>query len=30
MGTSMAISAGCAAGSTGVGSGKVDFIIGCD
>lgn len=30
MGTSMATSAGCAAGSTGVGSGKVDFIIGCD
>ena len=30
MGTSMAISAGCATGSTGVGSGKVDFIIGCD
>jgi hypothetical protein len=30
MGTSMAISAGCAAGSTGTGSSKVDFVIGCD
>ena len=30
MGTSMAISAGCATGSTGVGSSKIDFIVGCD
>jgi hypothetical protein len=30
MGTSMATSAGCAAGSTGTGSSRVDFIIGCD
>jgi hypothetical protein len=30
MGTSMAISAGCATGSTGTGSSRVDFIVGCD
>jgi hypothetical protein len=30
MGTSIATSSGCATGSTGVGSGKIDFIIGCD
>jgi hypothetical protein len=30
MGTSMATSAGCATGSTGVGSSKIDFIVGCD
>ena len=30
MGSSVAVSAGCATGTTGVGSLKVDFIIGCD
>lgn len=30
MGTSMAISSGCATGSTGTGSSRVDFVIGCD
>jgi hypothetical protein len=30
MGTSIATSAGCATGSTGVGSSRVDFIVGCD
>ena len=30
MGTSVATSAGCAAGSTGVGSSRIDFIVGCD
>ncbi len=30
MGSSVAISAGCATGTTGTGSLKVDFIIGCD
>jgi hypothetical protein len=30
MGTSMAISSGCATGSTGTGSTRVDFVIGCD
>jgi hypothetical protein len=30
MGTSIATSAGCATGSTGVGSSRVDFIVGCN
>jgi hypothetical protein len=30
MGTSVAVSAGCATGSTGTGSSRVDFISGCD
>src|SRR5262245_24419895 len=30
MGTSMAISSGCATGSSGVGSSRVDFIVGCN
>ena len=30
MGTSVAVSSGCATGSTGTGSGRVDFIVGCD
>lgn len=30
MGTSVAVSSGCAAGSTGTGSSRVDFIVGCD
>jgi hypothetical protein len=30
MGTSIATSAGCATGSTGVGSSRIDFIVGCD
>lgn len=30
MGTSIATSAGCATGSTGTGSSRTDFIIGCD
>jgi hypothetical protein len=30
MGSSVAITAGCATGTTGVGTLKVDFIIGCD
>jgi len=30
MGTSMAVSSGCATGSSGVGSSRVDFIVGCD
>lgn len=30
MGTSVAVSAGCASGSTGSGSSRVDFIVGCD
>ena len=30
MGTNIAISSGCATGSTGVGSSKVDFVVGCN
>jgi hypothetical protein len=30
MGTSVATSAGCATGSTGVGSSRIDFIVGCN
>ena len=30
MGTSVAVSSGCATGSTGTGSSRVDFIVGCD
>ena len=30
MGTSVATSSGCATGSTGTGSSRVDFIVGCD
>jgi hypothetical protein len=30
MGTSVATSSGCASGSTGTGSSRVDFIVGCD
>jgi len=30
MGTSVAVSSGCASGSTGTGSSRVDFIVGCN